>query len=76
MEPQKFENLTLEVEFCQPNPDLLELLAGGAPEKAYAIEMMCPVKRTFWQWLFRKPRQYRGYYVPNAQVIDVSGPGL
>jgi hypothetical protein len=71
-EPERFE-----IEFCQVDPELLNLLTGGAFDKdtpteqpSFAVEIVRPIKRTFWQWLLRKPRQYQTIYIPRATIEE------
>jgi hypothetical protein len=74
-EPERFENLEVEIEFCQPDPAVLDILTGGAfdaPTPLVSIEVIAPVKRAFWQWLLRKPRQHRIYYIPRARIEEGS----
>jgi hypothetical protein len=67
-----FEPLRVEIEFCQVDPGLLDVLTGGVFETApvFAVEVHAPIKRTFWQWLLRKPRQHRTYYIPRAKIEE------
>jgi hypothetical protein len=62
----------VEIQFCQPDPEVLNLLTGEAFEdsqtSACSVEIYAPIKRTFWQWLLRKPQQYRTYYIPRARI--------
>jgi len=67
------KSLSMEIEFCDVDPDLLHLMTGGvlhpeAQPSTVAVEVSTPVKRTFWQWLRRKPRQWCYLYFPNAKV--------
>jgi len=68
-----FENFEVKIEFCQVDHEVLNLLTGGAfdadaPSLPVSIEVYAPIKRTFWQWLLCKPRQYRTYYIPRAGI--------
>jgi hypothetical protein len=68
-----FGPFEVEITFCQPSPEVLNLLTGGAfdtntPSLPVSIEIVAPIKRTFWQWLLRKPQQYRTYYIPRARI--------
>lgn len=71
--PESFGSFTMEVEFCQPAPELLNTLTGGtfndteAAVPEYGMEMVVPVKRTFWQWLLRKPKKHRIIYIPKVR---------
>jgi hypothetical protein len=72
-----FEPLSVEIEFCQVDPELLNLLTGGAFDKdtpteqpTFAVEAYIPIKRTFWQWLLRKPRQHKIIYIPRATIQE------
>lgn len=64
--------LTLEVEFRGVDPATLDVLTGGAlgdaPAQEFSVEVFAPIRRTFWQWLRRRPRQYRRVLVPRARL--------
>lgn len=68
------EPKTVQIEFGAVDPKLLELLWGGAvddrPAPVVSIEVLAPVRRTFWQWLFRKPRQWVTIFVPRATLEE------
>lgn len=63
---------TMEFTLAEVDPAVLGILTGGVmgspPEPTFAIEVHAPIKRTFWQWLRRKPRQWTRTYIPNATV--------
>lgn len=74
-DPDFSEPMTFEIEFCQPDPEVLDILTGGAFSKdtptkqpVFGMEIVVPIKRTFWQWLLRKPRQHRTIYVPRVRI--------
>jgi hypothetical protein len=53
------------------DPESLRLLMGGIDGPAqptFAFEAHYPVKRTFWQWLRRKPRRWNHVYIPHARL--------
>lgn len=71
-----FVKLSVDVEFKTPNPELLNLLTGGVlgkedsePTGSLIAEYKVPLRRSFWQWLFRRPRQYMTHclYIPRAK---------
>lgn len=69
-----FKTLSMEMTFGTVNAEALGILTGGVmgtpPPPSFALEMWAPIKRTFWQWLRRKPRQYTRYYIPNARLTQ------
>lgn len=68
-----FENFEVESEFCQPDPEALKLLTGDlSTDKCptYSVEIYTPIKRTFWQWLLRKPKRYRTHYIPRMRFEE------
>lgn len=66
--PDPYEPFSVEIQVSYVDPMLLNMLIGGAPypEQVYGIELYIPIKRTFWQWLRRSPRQYKRVYIPRA----------
>jgi hypothetical protein len=76
----------VEVEFGEVDPEVLSLLTGmevktvngmttfAKPDQPVhaAMEVRGFRKRTFWQWLFRRPRQPYTYYFPNVRIEGVS----
>ena len=68
------KSFSMDFTLAHPDPDLLGLLTGGAlgnpPEPTFAVEMTYPIKRTFWQWLRRKPRQHGYLYIPRARLEE------
>ena len=70
-EPERFENIEVEIEFCTVDPTALEILTGGPISRPeFSVEVVAPIKRTFWQWLLRKPRQHKIYYIPRARIEE------
>lgn len=71
-EPFHFEKSEVKIEFVAVDPELLDVLTGGVFETApvFSVEVHSPIKRTFWQWLLRKPRQHRTYYIPRATIEE------
>lgn len=71
------KQITVEFTAHDVDPAVLGILTGGAlgtpPPASFAIEMWHPIKRTFWQWLRRKPRQWQRYYIPNARMAEQTG---
>jgi hypothetical protein len=67
---------TLEFAVATVDPDLLGLLTGGAvgtpPPPSFSLDVAYPIKRTFWQWLTRRPRQYRRVVIHNARLDVVT----
>lgn len=64
------EEFEVKIEFRAVDPELLDILTGGIFETApvFAVEVHAPIKRTFWQWLLRKPRRYQNTYIPRARI--------
>lgn len=66
------KRLSMDVTFAAVDPKLLGILTGGdfgtAPPATFSLEAVVPVKRTFWQWLRRRPRQHMRYVIPNARL--------
>jgi hypothetical protein len=66
--------LTLDCTFQEVDPEVLGILTDGdfgtAPPATFSLEAVVPVKRTFWQWLRRRPRQHMRYVIPNARLAD------
>lgn len=64
--------ITLDMTFGDVDPALLGILTGGVmgtpPEPTFALEVYTPIKRTFWQWLRRKPRLWNYVCIPNATM--------
>lgn len=77
-QPFEFQPLSIELETREVDPDLLGLLTGGVlgnplPKPTFAIEVHHPIKRTFWQWLTRKPKKWRTIHIPNARISESEG---
>lgn len=83
MGDKPFENLgwtnhSLEMTFADVDPEGLGLLTGGvmgtAPEPTFSMDIVSrnPVKRTFWQWLRRRPVEYTysRTFFPNVKMAD------
>lgn len=72
------EPVQVEVTFAQVDPKVLGILTGGVmgekPAPTFSVEVVSPVRRTFWQWLRRKPRQHRRIVIPNARLDTETGP--
>lgn len=73
--PFDFRRLTIQCEFDDVDPEVLDILTGGAfvkngvqAQQTFSFEVLTPIKRTFWQWLRRKPRPVRRIYIPNAKI--------
>lgn len=71
-----FTKLSVGVEFKTLNPELLSLLTGGVlggegtePTGTLVAVYKIPVRRSIWQWLLRRPRQYTTHhmYIPRAK---------
>jgi hypothetical protein len=71
-EPVTEKRLSMEVTFAAVNPELMGILTGGvmgtSPAPTFSLEAVVPVRRTFWQWLRRRPRQHMRYVIPNARL--------
>lgn len=66
---------SMDIEFATVDPDLFAILTGTAPP-TFAVEVTTPIKRTFWQWLFRRPVQYSVIYIPHATIGEVNPDGV
>lgn len=77
--PEQYAPFSVEIQIGYVDPVLLNLLTGGNPDPdgtglpviaqdVYGVELYVPIKRTFWRWLRRKPRQYKRIYIPRAIV--------
>lgn len=68
------KSVSAEVTFQGVDPEVLGLLTGGvlgsAPEPTFAVEVHAPIKRTFWQWLRRKPKRWQYTYIPHARLTQ------
>lgn len=65
--------VSMEVTFQDVDPATLGLLTGGVIGEAppeFSIEVHHPVRRTFWQWLLRRPRRWRRVHVPRARLTE------
>lgn len=68
--------ITVEFTMEEVDPEVVNLLWGAKPgtpikdatQAGHSVEMTIPIKRTFWQWLLRRPVQYRRILIPNARV--------
>lgn len=81
IDPKERISMSMEMAFTNVDTEVLGILTGGVllgkkpPLPTFAIEVCTPIKRTFWQWLRRKPVQYTRYYIPHARLVgpEVSG---
>lgn len=68
--------MTVEMTFAAVDPAVLGILTGGVigtpPPATFALEAVVPIKRTFWQWLRRRPRQHRRILIPNARLDSMT----
>ena len=68
------DTYTTEVSFNSVDPDVLGILTGGVmgnpPAPEFSIHATYPPRRrTFWEWLRRKPKHLGGsVFVPNARM--------
>lgn len=68
---ETFEALRVDIEFCDVDPAVLDILTGGPlPEPVFSVEVISPIKRTFWQWLLRKPKRYQRTFIPRATIEE------
>lgn len=62
----------IEIDFtpCEINPEVLQLLTGGFQPDGLrrGVTLYIPIRRTFWQWLRRKPVQKRVIHMPNVII--------
>ena len=66
-----FKPLSVEIEFCNVDPAVLDILTGGPlSEPVFSVEVFHPIKRTFWQWLRRKPKRYQHVIIPRARIEE------
>lgn len=68
--PDYLRTVSVEFTSMDVDPELLSILIGQ-PKPDFAIEIHAPVKRTFWQWLRRKPPLWNHWYVPNVKMGEV-----
>lgn len=79
----EFKPFTMEVEFQGVSPETLGILTGGvygmrtfgSDGPTVAVDFYYPVKRTFWQWLTRKPRQWQYVLIPHATITTGEADG-
>lgn len=64
------EPLSVEIEICAVDPAVLDILTGMVDEPVYSVEVFYPIKRTFWQWLLRKPKPYQYAIIPRAKIEE------
>lgn len=70
------KEVVMEVTFTDVDPEVLAYMTGGVvpePEGEFAVEVLFPKKRRFWQWLLRKPKQYRYVMIPHAKFENLEG---
>lgn len=69
---EPFEARSVKIEFCRVDPELLDVLTGGVFETApvFSVEVIRPIKRTFWQWLLRKPKRVQHIILPRATIKE------
>lgn len=55
------------------DPDLLKILFGGYQPNGMhrGLTIYAPIRRTFWQWLRRRPIQQRVVHYPNVVFTEV-----
>lgn len=68
----EFKPITMEMTFHDVDPELLGVITGGVmgtpPSPTFSVTINSPVKRTFWQWLRRRPRRWQQIYIPHATM--------
>lgn len=72
--PMEFKTLSMDVTIADVDPEAIALLTGTGkytPGSTHSMTITGPVKRTFWQWLRRRPRQYRTTYLPHVTMGEV-----
>lgn len=64
---------SVEMTFNAVDPELLKILWGGyRPDgMKQGVTVYAPIRRTFWQWLLRKPHQQRVVHFPNVVFTEV-----
>lgn len=64
--------MTVKMAFTAVNPAVLGILVrqdrDAPPPPTFALEAVIPIKRTFWQWLRRRPRQHQRILIPHARL--------
>lgn len=76
--PTAFESIKMDVQFQEVDPELVALLTGSGdykPGTLHSLQVASPVKRKWWQWLLRRPREYRYLYLPSVKIGEVSTDG-
>lgn len=72
--PPSMQSMTVEMTFGDVSPEVLEILTGGAfsaaPAPTFSVEVKTAIKRTFWEWLTRRPRRYHTVYIPHARLVE------
>lgn len=53
------ERVSVEITLGQVDPELLNILTGSPiTTNLNEVEIRTPIKRTFWEWLCRKPQRW------------------
>ncbi len=62
--------IEIELTKYEINPELVQILTGGYQPDGLrrGVTYYIPWRRTFWQWLRRRPAQKRGIHMPNVII--------
>lgn len=65
------KHVNVEITSCDVDPEMLRILFGGyGPDGVqHGLTVYAPIKRTFWQWLLRKPIQQRVTHFPHVKFL-------
>jgi hypothetical protein len=70
--PPTHKKIEIELTKFEVDPELIQILTGSTDWNATNYEagmtINTPIKRTFWQWLRRKPIQWSMTFIPAARV--------
>lgn len=78
-EMPEFKTFSVELELLGVNPDLIDVLTGAvevrgvsvfsSPDRPnFSADAWIPIRRRWWEWLLRRPRQYRYVFLPNVVI--------
>lgn len=65
------KHVNVELTSCEVDPDILQIMFGGYGTDGvqHGLTVYAPIRRTFWQWLLRKPVQQRVTHFPNVKFL-------
>lgn len=74
---EEFKPMSMEVSFSNVDPEILNLMFGDAPkEPVFSVEVWNKKRRTFLQWLLRRPRKYSYVAIPYAKFQNAKTYGV